>query len=251
MTPRLEPWERQPKESEPAFEAFAAYRDLGTERSLTMVARRLAKSRPLISRWSARWHWVDRAAAWDRELDRRTLDQRTKDVRTMRERHAQLATSILTKVAQRLLGDPANNVAALDAGALTADQVARLAETAIRAEREAREHMPVLMGALGDQMELQAVEAALAGDTKVLETWLFNRLPGRWQDKRNAATAFASAAADARAAAAGPLAEPAKAELMDRFDAMTANLSALRDVDELAGEYVDTEATELPRAKGQ
>ena len=46
-----EAWERQPGESGPAFEAFAAYRDMGEKRTISAVARQLNKSGTLCHRW--------------------------------------------------------------------------------------------------------------------------------------------------------------------------------------------------------
>lgn len=66
-----EPWERQPGESAPAFEAFACYRDMGSTRSTANVGQEFGKSKRLMDRWCARWAWVARAEAWDADLDRR------------------------------------------------------------------------------------------------------------------------------------------------------------------------------------
>jgi len=41
-------WERQPGESAQAYEAFAIYRDMGSNRSLRVVAEQLSKSDTLI-----------------------------------------------------------------------------------------------------------------------------------------------------------------------------------------------------------
>ena len=64
------PWERKPKESAPAYEAFSAYRDMGPERALRAVAQQLGKSRALIERWSRNWGWQDRVRAYDDSIQR-------------------------------------------------------------------------------------------------------------------------------------------------------------------------------------
>ena len=59
---------RRTGESQKAFSAYVEYRDMGTERSIEGVSQKLAKSIPLLKRWSARWDWVARAAAYDADL---------------------------------------------------------------------------------------------------------------------------------------------------------------------------------------
>jgi len=54
---------RLPYETAKAYAAFQAYVALGDQRSQHAVARKLAKSRQIIGRWSARWKWKERIAA--------------------------------------------------------------------------------------------------------------------------------------------------------------------------------------------
>lgn len=63
------PWERQQNESDKAFTAFRLYLDLGDARSLRTVNRQLSKSLTIISRWSSRWGWPDRVAAYRKHLN--------------------------------------------------------------------------------------------------------------------------------------------------------------------------------------
>lgn len=58
-------WNKQPKESPQAFQAFRLYLDLGLERTQGQVARQLEKSFQLISKWSTRNDWRRRAEAWN------------------------------------------------------------------------------------------------------------------------------------------------------------------------------------------
>ena len=81
-------WDRQPGESAPAYEAARLYFDLGAQRSLEQVRQKLGKSKDLMERWSARWAWVDRAAAWDAMLRSRELAAREASLAAEAERWA-------------------------------------------------------------------------------------------------------------------------------------------------------------------
>jgi hypothetical protein len=87
MTDNLQPWERQPGESEQAFRTFARYRDLGVgERSMPRLASDLVGETPdnsrkpesvqrQLERWSSAHHWQERCQAWDRGEDARHLEE--------------------------------------------------------------------------------------------------------------------------------------------------------------------------------
>ncbi len=79
MTKKKEPWDRQKGESKQAFEAFCVYLGLGFYRSLKETGRELGKSTTLLSRWSAKWGWVERVEAWDREAARREDEERLRE----------------------------------------------------------------------------------------------------------------------------------------------------------------------------
>jgi len=60
---------RLPGETAKAYEAFAVYRELETgQRSLERVSRTLHKSVTFLGRWSSKYNWVERAAAYDDHL---------------------------------------------------------------------------------------------------------------------------------------------------------------------------------------
>jgi hypothetical protein len=112
LTPSA-PWERQPGEPEKAFAAFAAYRDLGPKRSLDAVGRQLyggtqtGRKRDATGRlqeWSRTWQWVERAAAWDGELDRLARLEQVEAVKDMCRRHAEQAQEFQAKALERLAG---------------------------------------------------------------------------------------------------------------------------------------------------
>jgi len=61
------PWARRPGESRKAYHAFLIYRDLGADRSLRDAAAHLGKHVSLLKRWSGRYAWQERVAAWDEQ----------------------------------------------------------------------------------------------------------------------------------------------------------------------------------------
>jgi len=85
---------RQPGESDKAWQAFEAYRDLGAERSSEKVAKRFGKSHAIISRWSARWGWRARVEAWSLEQDRTARGAKLDAIAEMNRRQASLGQGL-------------------------------------------------------------------------------------------------------------------------------------------------------------
>nr|WSZ96857.1 hypothetical protein OH820_15360 [Streptomyces sp. NBC_00857] len=130
----VEPWERQSGESPQAFEAFAAYRDLGVTRSVAKVARELGKSTTLLFRWSKQYAWVMRATAYDRDQDRVFLAEQQQARRDIARRHAKLAQAFLGKAVARLQ--------ALDPRELSPAELLRYFQVAAEIERRAAGEEP-------------------------------------------------------------------------------------------------------------
>jgi len=128
------PGERLDGESSVNYEAFAIYRDMGRERSLNKVSEKLAKSDTLIKRWSAKFDWVKRAAAWDDEQDRisREIAQREqeKEIKNMRKRHSELAKKMLDTAEAAL--------EAFDIDEIKPADVSRMVDIASKLERISR-----------------------------------------------------------------------------------------------------------------
>lgn len=74
-----QPYERLPDESEKAYEAFSIYRDLGVNRSLELVSKKLTKNVQLIKRWSADYNWVERVRLYDEQIDQQARKQLEKE----------------------------------------------------------------------------------------------------------------------------------------------------------------------------
>lgn len=58
-------WERLDTDTDKSFQAFCIYRDMGSNRSLRKVAKKLSKSETLINRWSMNHKWNDRTSEYD------------------------------------------------------------------------------------------------------------------------------------------------------------------------------------------
>lgn len=91
------PWDRQKGESEKAFEAFAVYRDMGVERSITAVSKQLAKSRQLVDRWKHKYQWEERAQKYDKYLDKKAREEVEKSRKDMIKRHIGIAKTLQGK----------------------------------------------------------------------------------------------------------------------------------------------------------
>ena len=76
-------WERQPKESGKAFEALCVYLEMGPDRTLRAVARKLGKCDSQIKKWSTDWEWQARASAYQDHHSR--LRQKAMEAATIAE----------------------------------------------------------------------------------------------------------------------------------------------------------------------
>ena len=139
-----QPWERLPGETAKAYHAFAVYRDQGVmERSYSKTAAAIERHISGVRTWAKRYWWQKRIDLYDKEMERRSLIAQEQAVVAMNETHARTAVAILSKVGQRLVGvepgpDGTGGVQALDPSKLSAGDVARLTEVAVKVERLAR-----------------------------------------------------------------------------------------------------------------
>lgn len=98
------PWERQKGESEKAYEAFVAYRDMGEKRTIVAVAEKLQKSDSLIRRWKDRWEWKERVRAYDNDLEKEARAKAIKERKDMTTRHIGIAMQLQKKALEALQG---------------------------------------------------------------------------------------------------------------------------------------------------
>lgn len=83
-----DPWERQEAEKEKSWSGFVTYRDLGAgKRSIKKAADIVGVNPESLGLHARLWRWVERAAAWDRELDRVAREAKIKAAEDMAVRH--------------------------------------------------------------------------------------------------------------------------------------------------------------------
>lgn len=128
------PFERQPKETDPAWQAFQRYRDMG-KRSIAKLHRSLRKSQRLLGGWSTKWRWRDRVVAWDREADDRKRAATLEEIADMQKRHIKLARGMqqLGAVELKRLIDDAT--AKAKGAGLTAQDIQKLIDSGAKLER--------------------------------------------------------------------------------------------------------------------
>jgi hypothetical protein len=100
------PWDRQPDETDKAYEAFRTYLEMGGERSGRGAASKLGKSYALISRWSRQHGWTGRVAAYEAEAYSRADEEALDEIGKRARRQAQIVQlnlEALTLPAKELL----------------------------------------------------------------------------------------------------------------------------------------------------
>jgi len=143
---RRQLWDRLPGEPERAFRAFTLFRDAAAARHVSDVGAKLSPpcTRQNVWRWSFRWRWEERAAAYDVEQDRLHRDQMARDRVEMNRRHLRvgmlmqsLGVRALSELQARADQGLPLNLSADEARALL-DAGARMERAAHGPERESR-----------------------------------------------------------------------------------------------------------------
>jgi len=159
--PDRDPWERLEGETPKAWAAFRHY--AGTpeaERSLVRCCRTYyshgrASNVKRWARWSSRFRWVERAAAWDAEKARAARKAELRAIETMRSAHVAVASELLDvvrmsvrRLRERMERNPNETLPArLWSQAITAastlERVTRGEPSTIEEHREEQEHTTV------------------------------------------------------------------------------------------------------------
>jgi len=135
-----ESWERLPGETSKAFAAFCAFRDAGLERSIRKAVESALKSGEknastqdkkynVWRNWSNQFHWRERAADYDRYIEKLKQEELRKTIEAQGEKHRAVTGKMLDVVSKKLdLMNPED---------LTQGNLTEWVQTAIKTEREA------------------------------------------------------------------------------------------------------------------
>ena len=136
----FESWERLTGESSPAFAAFCAYRDYGFERNIRKAVDSTLtsgeKDEAIRTRryqvwrnWSTQFRWRERAADYDRYMEKLKQGELRKTIEAQGELHRAVTGKMLEVVKKKL--------DTMNPEELTQGNVTEWVQTAIKAEREA------------------------------------------------------------------------------------------------------------------
>src|ERR1051325_2736367 len=97
------PFDRQPKEPRKAWTGFATFQRLGPKSKLAAVCEETRSSLTVVQKWSSKWKWAERAAAWDAHIDATVTQPAIIKARgEMAERQANLGKALQGRAAQGL-----------------------------------------------------------------------------------------------------------------------------------------------------
>ena len=131
-----ESWERLTGESSLAYSAFCAFRDLGAERNIRKAVESVEldeKAREKRYRvwrnWSTQFRWRERAADYDRYIEKLKQAEQRKTIEAQGEKHRMVTGKMLDVVQKKL--------DTMNPDDLTQSNLTEWVQTAIKADREA------------------------------------------------------------------------------------------------------------------
>lgn len=134
------PWERQPTESEEAWLAFRAYRDMPPEQRI--LRRSAVKTVEVLSRWYRDHNWIDRCKAFDAHVDHVSIEER-KRILEMASRDLAYDHAIMLADARELVSRELGKLVTVSRdtdmhGLLKPSEVIKLFDTTIKLDRLVR-----------------------------------------------------------------------------------------------------------------
>ena len=132
----FESWERLTGETGAAFSAFCVFRDCGTERNIRKAVESIEKDEAVRAKrykvwrnWSTAFRWRERAADYDKYLERLKQAELRKTIEAQGEKQREVTQKMLDVVSKKL--------DTMNPQELTQGNVPEWVNTAIKAEREA------------------------------------------------------------------------------------------------------------------
>jgi len=100
----IKPWSKLSNETSRQYEAFCIYRDMGIERSILKVAYEWSAGghQSKLKEWSSKYHWVERASAYDEHIDEIKRARNEEAIIEMSARHADYSLQIQEKAIEAL-----------------------------------------------------------------------------------------------------------------------------------------------------
>jgi len=131
-----ESWEILKDETSLAFSAFCAFRDLGAERSIRKAVEtaevnksKADKKYNVWRNWSTQFRWFERAASYDRHIEKLKQTELRKTIEAQGELHRE--------VTEKMLGVVKKKLDTMNPDDLTQGNVTEWVQTAVRVDREA------------------------------------------------------------------------------------------------------------------
>jgi hypothetical protein len=132
----FESWERLPGETGAAYAAFSAYRDFGLERNIRKAVDSAEKDETKREKryrvwrnWCTQFRWRERAADFDRHMEKLKQTELRKTIEAQGEMHRKVTGKMLEVVSKKL--------DTMNPDDLTQGNVSEWVQTAIKADREA------------------------------------------------------------------------------------------------------------------
>ena len=131
-----ESWERLSGETSLAYAAFCAFRDLGAERNIRKAVDssvidegKRGKKYNVWRNWSTQFRWRERAADYDRYMEKLKQTELRKTIEAQGEKHREVTGKMLDVASKKL--------DSMNPDDLTQNNLSEWVQTAIKAEREA------------------------------------------------------------------------------------------------------------------
>ena len=106
-------WERQPDESEEAYEAFRIYLELGVSRTQLETCRRLGKNRTTINEWANKYEWNQRAVDYENWINAQIDKKLVNEAWKTKKEHTKVYAN-LRNIAQFPISQLADRIKNLD-----------------------------------------------------------------------------------------------------------------------------------------